>query len=288
MIQIIQTAHAMNEAVFGWKAENKKIGFVPTMGALHKGHLSLVNVSEKENDITVVSIFVNPTQFNDAADLEKYPRTLQQDIQLLSECKNLVVFSPTEKEMYPKGATLQHKVELGLLENTMEGKHRPGHFQGVVQVVKRLLEIVPASCLYMGQKDFQQFTIIRHMLSMWNSTTRLVVCPIIREKNGLAMSSRNERLSASARNDAGQLFQTLRWMQENAESMPLADLESKAEHRLHLAGLDPEYLDIVDAASLQPVLQLRESACIVACIAVWVEGVRLIDNIVLSGNLRLT
>jgi pantoate--beta-alanine ligase len=190
--------------------------------------------------------------------------------------------------MYPKGATLQHKVELGHLENTMEGKHRPGHFQGVVQVVKRLLEIVPASYLYMGQKDFQQFTIIRHMLSVWNSTTKLVVCPIIREKNGLAMSSRNERLSASARNDAGQLFQTLRWMQENAESMPLNDLESKAKYRLHLAGLDPEYLDIVDAATLQPVLQLRESACIVACIAVWVEGVRLIDNIVLSGNLRLT
>lgn len=285
MVTIFRTAEDMASAMVRWAKENKTTGFVPTMGALHEGHISLVQASLKENDITVLSVFVNPTQFNDASDLEKYPRNLEKDLALLKNLGEIAVFAPEIQEIYPQGTELQQPADLGFLEKTMEGKHRPGHFQGVVQVVNRLLNIVPASKLYMGQKDFQQFTIIRFMLTVWNSPTQLVVCPVIREESGLAMSSRNERLSGEARKNAGEIFRVLQWIRSRIHQNSPENLLLEAWKMLEAQSLSPEYLEIVDCTTLQPVNPIEEGSCAVVCIAVWVEGVRLIDNVVLSGKL---
>ena len=288
MIEVIRTAADMTSAMVRWTKENKSTGFVPTMGALHEGHISLVQASLRENDITILSVFVNPTQFNNPSDLEKYPRNLDKDLDLLNKLGDVVVFAPEIQEIYPDGTNLIQRIDLGFLEQTMEGRHRPGHFQGVVQVVQRLLCIVPASKLYMGQKDFQQFTIIRHMLSVWKSKIQLVICPIIREENGLAMSSRNERLSSEARYKAGEIFQILQWIKKHIQHNSTDNLLNEARKMLDDRSLSPEYLEIVDCTTLHPIKNIKEGLCAVVCIAVWVDGVRLIDNVILYGKLTPT
>lgn len=210
MIQVATRTAELKKLIEINKNKGASIGFVPTMGALHEGHLTLVRSASKENDVVIVSIFVNPTQFNDKKDLEKYPRTLDSDLLLLSGSGANVVFAPGVDDIYPDGDDKGADIDLGGLDMYMEGAFRPGHFKGVAQVVKRLLEIVTPDRLYMGQKDFQQFTIIQYMLDSLKINTQLVVCPIVRETTGLAMSSRNARLSSPTRAAAGIIFRVLK------------------------------------------------------------------------------
>lgn len=259
-----------------------RIGFAPTMGALHQGHLTLVEESQKENDITVCSIFVNPTQFNDKADLEKYPRPIAHDIHLLESVGCSVLYLPEAEEVYP--ADLQvFSFDLKGLDKTMEGAQRPGHFAGVVQVVHRLLDIVQPDALYMGQKDFQQYTIIRAMLRHLQSPIRLVRVPIIREADGLAMSSRNVRLSPEGRQKAAFISKTLFNAQQNAKTLSLNEVRSAALRDFEQYGLtDVDYLEFANGDTLQPVQSFQDADYIVLCTVVRIDGVRLLDNVILQ------
>lgn len=262
---------------------HKTIGFVPTMGALHEGHLQLVKKSCRENNLTICSIFVNPTQFNDKNDLAKYPRTLENDCRLLKNTDLDVVFAPSTEEIYPRGFDIPIP-DLNGLDSVMEGAFRPGHFKGVVQVVQRLLSMVRPDKLYMGQKDFQQFTIIAHVLKVTNSPVQLVVCKTKREKNGLAMSSRNARLSTDMKHKAGLIYRTLVAVKEQWGKKPPPVLSEYAIKRLQSEFLKPEYFTIADGHTLQPVHTFDKNQYVVACVAVWAEGVRLIDNMILSPD----
>lgn len=268
-----------------WLQDQKKsgasIGFVPTMGALHAGHISLIEASHSGNDITVCSIFVNPTQFNDPVDLEKYPRTYEADCELLIKGHCDVLFYPGVGEIYPDDS-IDVKIDLGGLDIMMEGMHRPGHFKGVVQVVHRLLDIVKPNRLYMGQKDFQQFTIIDHMIKELNLPVELVVCPILRESHGLAMSSRNERLSTQGREEAAEIFKVLSKSNTLRHAMSPQQIKQKLFADLNHDPFKPEYVEIVDRFTLQPIDRWPEKGTPVICAAVWLEGVRLIDNIILN------
>ena len=254
------------------------IGFVPTMGALHNGHISLINRSIKESDLTVCSIFVNPTQFNEASDLEKYPRTLESDLELLLEAGTDLVFAPSVLEVYPKGLETAVNIDLGQLATVMEGEFRPGHFEGMMEVVNRLLDIVEPDKLFMGQKDFQQAAIVNEMLKQTKRPTKLVVCPIIRESHGLAMSSRNERLSPEDRDTAKILSQSLKHVKANMGKKTIEQLKKEAVKLIKEAGLKPIYFEISDGDSLKPLESWEESDYIVACLAAFIGNIRLIDN----------
>jgi pantoate--beta-alanine ligase len=264
------------------KEAGLKIGYAPTMGALHQGHASLIKKAKLENDICVCSIFVNPTQFNDPKDLEKYPRTEGADIEMLHHLGNDVLFYPTVDAIYPKGLKIP-TFDFGVIDKVMEGKFRPGHFDGVVQVVYRLLDIVKPTNLYMGQKDFQQFTLIQHMLNQMKSETQLVVCPIIREADQLALSSRNVRLSPENRKNAPIIAQTLiqlkSWLEQG---WSIKTAEQKALSQLsQIPNFQPEYLEVVDGHTLQKIENLDESDYVVVCIAIWAGEIRLIDNLII-------
>ena len=265
------------------RAKGLQIGYAPTMGALHEGHASLIQKAKAENDICVCSIFVNPTQFNDPKDLEKYPRTEGRDIAMLVSLENDILFYPTVAAIYPEGLVIP-TFDFGKVDKVMEGKFRPGHFDGVVEVVYRLLDIVNPDRLYMGQKDFQQFTLIQHMLQQMQSKTALVVCPIIREKDGLALSSRNVRLTAENRKNAPIiskiLYQLNDWI---SEGLSIAEAEQKAIQQLNtLPDFKPEYLEIVDGHTLQPIEKMSDTDYVVVCAAVWTGEIRLIDNVILK------
>lgn len=263
--------------------EGKSIGFVPTLGALHEGHASLIRKSKKKSDLTVCSIFVNPTQFNDPKDLKKYPRTIEADTAILHDLHTDILFLPDVKEIYPNGTLSKVEVDFGELFTVMEGAHRPGHFDGVVQVVNRLLEIVEPDYLYMGQKDFQQFTIIQHMINELRLPVELVVCRIKREKHGLAMSSRNTRLDPENRSQASIIRKTLIAVKRNRKIKTIPELISYAMNRLSIADFKPEYVSIVDGRTLQDINDISDSDYAVACAAVWVKNIRLIDNIILKS-----
>ena len=264
------------------RSSRKKIAYVPTMGALHQGHASLVERAKAESDLTVCSIFVNPTQFNDAADLEKYPRTEGRDIEILTNLENDVLFYPRVQAIYPKQLRIP-SFDFGQVDKVMEGKFRPGHFDGVVKVVYRLLDIVKPDKLYMGQKDFQQFTIIQHLLQQMKMATELVVCPIIREFDDLALSSRNVRLTPENRKNAPIIYQTLSNLNEWKERLSVKEMEEKAIRELSkVSNFSPEYFEIVDGHSLQPIDNLEDTNYAVACTAVWAGDIRLIDNIILK------
>ncbi len=266
------------------REEGRTIGFVPTMGALHKGHVSLIKKSTEENDITVCSIYVNPTQFNDKDDLEKYPRNLEKDASLLRKFGCDYIFAPSSSQIYPKGLDTKVDLDISHLTSEMEGPNRPGHFEGVVQVVKRLLDIVNPNNLYMGQKDFQQFTIINYMLKALDIPTRLRVCPIIREEDGLAMSSRNVRLSSALRPHCNLIYKSLKYAKEKLEELNINVIEDRALSSLKIQNFRPEYFDIVDGHTLKPVEKMSDAEYIVACTAVWAGDVRLIDNMILRGE----
>ncbi|MCO6484929.1 MAG: pantoate--beta-alanine ligase [Saprospiraceae bacterium] len=266
------------------------IGFVPTMGALHKGHLALIRQAMRECGAAVCSIFVNPTQFNDPADLERYPRTTGRDIGMLTATGCQVLYLPAVTEIYP-GKTNPAAVPLrgtaldpGPLATVMEGAFRPGHFDGVMQVVHRLLDLVRPDCLYMGQKDYQQVSMIRFLLQATSSPVRLVMSPTVREADGLAMSSRNALLTPADRRRAPSIADTLSWTGTVLNQLPPRAIEAEAMERLRRAGLEPEYVSLADGFTLQPVEDPARHAVIVACAAARAGKVRLIDNLLLKGH----
>ena len=260
----------------------KSIGFVPTMGALHAGHISLVEQANQGSDITVCSIFVNPTQFDNADDLKKYARNLPKDAKMLGDAFTNVLFAPNIDEVYPANLETEVDLDFGQLTKVMEGRFRTGHFEGMVQVVNRLLNIVDPDCLYMGQKDFQQAAIIKNMLEQQKRRTQLVVCPIIREPHGLAMSSRNERLSTKDRALAKVLHEALLDAKQNLAHQDIATLKKTAQEKITHAGLKLDYFEIADASSLLSIEHTDQSTEIVACVAAYLKDVRLIDNMILN------
>ena len=258
-----------------------KIGFVPTMGALHDGHLSLITGSKKENQVTVCSIFVNPAQFNDPKDFEKYPVTIDRDIALLEPAGCEVLFLPSVTEIYPAGPEGGQHYDLGYLETLLEGKYRPGHFQGVCKVVHRLLDIVRPDNLYLGQKDYQQCMVISRLLEITGlgSHTTIHICPTLREKDGLAMSSRNMRLNETERKQAVTIYQCLQHIKTYLKPGNTTSLILEATQTLEKAGFKPDYVAIADAFSLEPVEHWDGRQDIVALIAAYLNEVRLIDNL---------
>lgn len=267
------------------KFKNKTIGFVPTMGALHDGHLSLVMKSKQENDITIVSIFVNPIQFNNPDDLKKYPRTIDADFKLLRDVECDVVFVPEVEDMYPEGQNNTESYDFGALESVMEGAHRPGHFNGVAIVVKRLFDLVPANKAYFGLKDFQQLAIVQQLVSQLKIPITIVPCDIVREKDGLAMSSRNVRLTQEQRKQSVSISKALFMAKEQVAAKTIEEVKKVVVDIINdVPLLKIEYFDIVDAVSLQPVNSWDNTKSIVGCIAVNVGDVRLIDNIILKNS----
>ena len=266
------------------RKSRQKIGFVPTMGALHAGHISLIQAAKLQSDVVVCSIFVNPTQFNDKTDFDKYTVTIDKDIELLTDAGCDVLFLPNVKEMYPNGFTNPAKIDFGYLAQTLEGEYRPGHFDGMAQIVEKLLRVVMPDKLYMGQKDYQQQLIVRQLIKKKGFKTKLITCPTTREKDGLAMSSRNTRLDAESRKLAVEISKTLKGAKV-ALHKPKSDIEQVEAWGLkRLAGfngIEPECFAIRNAGTLKPAKNKSEK--LVALTAVKIGGVRLIDNMLLNG-----
>lgn len=260
------------------RLDNRRIGFVPTMGALHAGHLSLVKRCVDENDICVVSVFVNPTQFNDKKDLETYPRTLEKDCELLQAAGCDYVFAPSVEEMYPEPDT--RVFDFGKVMQVMEGARRPGHFNGVAQVVSKLFYIVEPDNAYFGEKDFQQIAVIRAMVKQLGLPVKINDCPILREADGLAMSSRNTRLTPELRQKAPLIARTLK---ESANFAPAKGVQEVIDFVVNTINQEPdmevEYFEIVDGNTLESIKDWKDTDYLVGCITVYCGEVRLIDNI---------
>jgi pantoate--beta-alanine ligase len=263
------------------KLNGAQIGFVPTMGALHAGHISLINNSKDTCNITVSSIFVNPTQFNDPKDFEKYPVTITADMDALEKAGCDVLFLPPVTEIYPNGMQHLPQYDLGYLETVLEGKYRPGHFQGVCQVVHRLLDIVKPGVLFLGQKDFQQCMVIKKLISLTGLETGVVICPTLRETNGLAMSSRNMRLNTAERQKAVLISQTLNFIKNEIKPGYLEDLKDRAVNYLNAEGFKTDYVEIASAENLEPQEFWDGRMPLVALAAAYLNEVRLIDNMLL-------
>jgi len=260
------------------------IGLVPTMGALHEGHASLVRRSVKENDVTVVSIFLNPTQFNDKTDLAKYPRTLEADCALLESCGATIAFAPSVEEIYPEPDTRQFSYPP--TDSVMEGAFRPGHFNGVCQIVSKLFAMVEPDRAYFGEKDFQQIAVIRRMVEDLGFQLEIVPCPVIREEGGLAKSSRNTLLTADERETANHIYQTLRQSRDWVGEMSVKEVHDKVVALINqVPGLEVQYYSIVDGKTLADVQDWNESSDIVGCITVFCgsQPIRLIDHIRYKG-----
>jgi pantoate--beta-alanine ligase len=265
------------------RQKNPKTGFVPTMGALHQGHISLIESACSENDVVVCSIFVNPTQFNDPKDFQNYPITIENDIDLLEKAGCDALFLPAVEEMYPAGLENKKTYALGYLETVLEGRYRPGHFQGVCQVVHRLLTIVPADRLYLGQKDFQQCMVIRKMIELENLPIETVICPTLRETDGLAMSSRNMRLDKEAREKAVEISRTLLHIKSSLKAGDLSELKTAAVEQLNRTGFKTDYVEIADADTLELIGRWDGKRKLVALCAAFLGEVRLIDNMLLQA-----
>ncbi len=277
-MEVVKTKQELRRSLAGLKPE-ESVGFVPTMGALHKGHLSLVEKAAQDNSRVVVSIFVNPTQFNDKKDLFRYPRDMESDLKILQTVRCDVVFVPDVEEMYPEEDT--RIFDFGHLGKGMEGKYRPGHFNGVAQIVSRLLETVQPHRAYFGQKDFQQLAIIKALVKQMQVKTEIVACPIIREHDGLAMSSRNQLLTVGERNEAALIFKTLTKARNLACHKSVEELTQWVTDTINKSNkLAVEYFEIVDQEKLLPVKEWEEPSVKVGCIAVYCGKIRLIDNIV--------
>ena len=281
-MNIVHTIKDLQAGLTALRAQGKTVGLVPTMGALHAGHASLVKRCVAENDIAVVSVFVNPTQFNDKNDLAKYPRTLEADCQLLEACGVAFAFVPSVEEIYPE-PDMRH-FSYAPLDTVMEGVFRPGHFNGVCQVVSKLFDIVKPVRAYFGEKDFQQLAIIREMVSQMHFPLEIVGCPIVREEDGLALSSRNARLSAEERQQALRISKTLFESREYATLHTVAETQKFVEDEKAAApGLRLEYFKIVDGNTLQEIADWEDTDYVVGCITVFCGEVRLIDNIKYKG-----
>ena len=277
-MKVIHTIKDLQAELTVLRAQGKKVGLVPTMGALHVGHASLVKRSVSENGVTVVSVFVNPTQFNDKNDLAKYPRTLDADCRLLEDCGAAFAFAPSVEEMYPQPDT--REFSYAPLDTVMEGAFRPGHFNGVCQIVSKLFDAIQPDRAYFGEKDFQQLAIIREMVRQMNYKLEIVGCPIVREEDGLALSSRNKRLSAQERENALNIPRTLFKSRTFATSHTVSETQKMVEEAIEAApGLRLEYFEIVDGNTLQKVNSWEDAQYVVGCITVFCGEVRLIDNI---------
>lgn len=277
-MEVFYTIKSLQEAINKAKVGDKKVGFVPTMGALHEGHLSLIQKAKEHCDIVVVSIFVNPIQFNNPEDLRTYPRTLDADCEKLETVGCDMVFAPTAEEMYPEPATETY--DFGELEAVMEGPQRPGHFAGVATVVHRLFNIVKPAKAFFGEKDFQQLAIIQCLTKQQNLPIEIVPCPIVRADDGLALSSRNMRLSPEARKIAPQIYATLQNAVAISNTHTIDEVKKYVIDTLaNLKVFEPEYFEIVNDTTLQPIANWNDAQGIVGCIAVWLDGVRLIDVI---------
>lgn len=274
-------AHILKGYLDEVRKSGKKIGFVPTMGALHPGHISLIDRSRNSCELTVSSLFVNPTQFNNPDDLLKYPRTTEKDIDMLEGAGCDILFLPSREEIYPPDFKAGH-YELGRLDTILEGAYRPGHFQGVCMVVDRLLSFTCPDILFLGQKDYQQCMVIHKMIELKNYQTDINICPTIREDDGLAMSSRNMRLSKEERAKAVEIHKALCFIRENLKTGDTAFLKREASGMLERAGFRVEYAEVADAADLSPVNEWNGSQKLVALIAAYLGEVRLIDNLLLN------
>lgn len=279
-MQVFEIINALQKELSQLKG--KSIGLVPTMGALHRGHLSLMNQSLKDNDITVVSVFVNPTQFNDKNDLEKYPRTLDKDTQLVNSLGVDYVFAPTVEEMYPEPDT--RVFNYSPQDEVMEGIYRPGHFNGMCQIVSKLFSIVQPTRAYFGEKDYQQLVIVKRMVEDLKLDIEVVGCPIVREKDGLALSSRNALLSKEERENALLISKTLFESLKLAANYSLKETLSFVKNTIQQNdNLELQYFEIVDANTLLPLEEWEDSSSIIGCITVFCGAVRLIDNIKYKG-----
>lgn len=279
-MKVIYNKETLSNSLLGLRNEGKRIGLVPTMGALHEGHLSLINHLKAYCDIVVCSIFVNPTQFNDLEDLKKYPRTLEQDLILLEKLNCDIVFVPSVEEMYSQDE--EWSIDLGRLDRILEGEQRPGHYQGVTQIVKKLFDIAQPHVACFGQKDFQQFLVIKKMVEIYNLNIDLIMSPTLREEDGLALSSRNVRLSPRGRKLALAIYQSLLSFQEKYLSIGIQDARKESIEQLHKSeGVELEYFEVCNAHTLEVIQSEATNGSIVVLAAAWVEGVRLIDNAIL-------
>ena len=286
-MQVISSIEAISNQVIKLKKEGKKIGFVPTMGALHAGHISLINKAKKDCDVVICSIFVNPTQFNDPKDFEKYPHTIEADKAKLLKAKCHILFLPTVAEMYPHGTAIKTKHDFGFIAETLEGAFRLGHFDGMAQIVGLLLQAVNPHRLYMGQKDYQQAMICGALIKLLKLKMELIVCPIKRETDGLAMSSRNVRLNPAARVMAVEIIKTLRAIKKmtakarTGTGLPISTIEKVALQKIAAyPDFNVEYIAIRNSKTLKPLKTINPDTPAVALIATWLGGVRLIDNMI--------
>ncbi len=283
MIKILKTRAEAAEFAASVRFSGKTMGFVPTMGALHEGHLSLVRRALQENDYCIASIFVNPIQFNNPEDLEKYPRTPERDLQMLEEVGCHAVFMPTVQEMYPDEVTESY--DFGHLDKVMEGAFRPGHFNGVAIVVRRLFENVQPHRAYFGEKDYQQLAIIRELVRKYRIPVEIIPCPIVREPDGLAMSSRNMRLTPADRSKAPLIYKTLQEARKMSQNHDVGTVKKWVLETLKsIEGFEPEYFEIASGETLLPVNNWEEAQKVMGFVVVWLGGVRLIDNIELRGK----
>lgn len=274
----------LNKHLFRLKEAGKTIGFVPTMGALHEGHISLIKLAQSHSDYTVCSIFVNPTQFNDENDFKKYPNRIDQDIHLLASQKTDILFLPSVNEMYPNGTSHLKSYQLGYLENLLEGVSRPGHYQGVCLIVDRLLSIIDPDFLFLGQKDFQQIMVIKKMIALKEHRTEVIIAPTQRDPNGLANSSRNLRLSEKEKQLATGIFKSLTFIKDNFKKRTVSELIKNAGDILIKNHFHPiDYISIADAKTLQPITIDHDNNPdgVIALIAAYMGDVRLIDNMLL-------
>lgn len=276
---IIKTVDELKDVLFRVKSSGKIVGFVPTMGALHAGHLSLLEKAKSENNVLVCSIFVNPIQFNNKQDLEKYPRNVEKDINYIEDLVD-ILFLPSEEEVFPSAPT--EKFDFGKLESVLEGKYRPGHFNGVATIVKRLFDWIKPEKAYFGEKDYQQLVIIRELVRQFNLPVQIVACPTVREPGGLAISSRNERLSPEEYKLAPCIYQILLSLPPKT-TLSVSELKQYAISEIEkIKEFKLEYLEIVNAKTLQPITNFDDAEKVICCVALYLGEVRLIDNIFLK------
>ena len=281
-MEVFKTKEALKAYLKPLKASGKKIALVPTMGALHNGHISLIKLAQENADVIICSIFVNPTQFTDPKDLEKYPRPIEHDLAMLNDAGCNGVFMPNVTEMYPAGADENWHIDLGKAEFLLEGEFRKGHYQGVTQIVKKLFDAVEPDLAMFGQKDFQQVLMIKNMLAHFKLPINIITCPIIREDDGLAMSSRNIHLSETDRKNALVLSKSLQFVADNFTKYSLEELEEKAKSLYNnIEGVTLDYFTIADGNTLEPANSKDENS-LVALVAAQVGSTRLIDNIIIK------
>ena len=279
---IVKKASDLSEFIDFQKKKGNIIGFVPTMGALHSGHLELISSSEQRSGFTVCSIFVNPTQFNDSSDYSRYPKKIESDIKILVSAGADLLFLPEPAEVYPNGTDNLELYGLGYLNTVLEGKYRPGHFQGVAQVMTRLLKLVNANLLFMGQKDYQQCMVVQRLIDLLGIGTRLVTCPTVREDDGLAKSSRNLRLSPDQRALAPLIYQSMQEISRSIRKDSPTLLKEETARKLTQAGFRVDYVEIATADTLQPVEHWNSQTPLVVLVAAFLGETRLIDNMLLQ------